>query len=152
MPTSQIKRRTMRGRAGFTLIELLIVLAIVALTVSLVVPPLSAALGVGRLRVETTEASTGLREARSTAMISGRVVDFIVEGGRVWRIGDEVHRLPNGLMLSLEVPPLGIAGDGRALIRFFPTGRATGGRIVIAEGDRRRTLAVDWLTGRVREE
>jgi general secretion pathway protein H len=34
-------------------------------------------------------------------------------------------------------------------ILFFPDGGSTGGRLTLATGDRRRLIAVDWLTGRV---
>lgn len=152
MPTSLTDRSAKSGAAGFTLIELLVVLVVLAVAASLVAPPLSAALGVGKLRAEVTDASTALREARAKAMTSGRTVEFVAQGARSWRVGDRVHRIQDGVTISLDVPPEGVNRERQALIRFFPDGRATGGRVVVTHGERRQAIAVDWLTGRVREE
>lgn len=142
----------MGRQAGFTLIELLVVLVILAVVTSLVVPPLNAAFGLGRLRAETANVTTALREARSTALLSGQVIDFVADEPRGWRVGEQRHTLSAGVALSLDVPPAGIGRDGSTVIRFFANGQSTGGRLTLAEDESRRVVVVDWLTGRVREE
>jgi general secretion pathway protein H len=70
--------------------------------------------------------------------------------GHVYRVGNGTERrLPANLSLEL----LTIAGENRGNvigdIRFHPDGSSTGGRISLADGERRVAVGVDWLTGRV---
>lgn len=136
---------------GFTLIEVIVTLAILGFALTLVVgykPPWSSGLG---LKGTAAELASGLRLARSEAIARNRSVafDLDLEGHR-YRIGTAAaRRLPTNLSLEL----LTIAGEGHGPaagdIRFNPDGSSTGGRIVVADGQRRMAVGVDWLTGRV---
>jgi general secretion pathway protein H len=136
---------------GFTLIEVIVTLAILGLALFLVAgykPPWSSGLG---LTGTAAELASGLRLARSEAIASNRPValDLDLVGHR-YRIGTgTVRPLPPNLSIEL----LTIAGErqGTAIgdIRFNPDGSSTGGRITLAEGQRRMAVGVDWLTGRV---
>ena len=137
--------------SGFTLIEVIVTLAILGLALVLVAgykPPWSSGLG---LKGTASELASGLRLARSEAIASNRPVLFDLDvTGHVYRVGAGAQRrLPANLSIEL----LTITGENRRAdvgdIRFNPDGSSTGGRITIADGQRRIAVAVDWLTGRV---
>lgn len=136
---------------GFTLIEVIVTLAILGFVLVLIVgykPPWSSGLGV---RGTAAELASGLRLARSEAIVRNRSVPFSLDvTGHLYRVGARPERrLPPGLLLEL----LTIAGENRGPgvgdISFHPDGSSTGGRITLADGQRRMAVGVDWLTGRV---
>ena len=136
---------------GFTLIELLVVLAVLGLALALIAgykPPWSRGLG---LRATAAELAAGLRLARSEAIVNNRPVAFDLDlVGHRYSIGTGTPR-PLPAALSLELLTIsGEALNGRkGDIRFNPDGSSTGGRISLADGQRRIGVGVDWLTGRV---
>jgi general secretion pathway protein H len=137
---------------GFTLIELLVSLAILGLALSLIAgykPPWSRGLG---LQATAAELAAGLRLARSEAILSNRPVLFDLDLiGHRYRVGTGT---PRRLAPDLSLELLTISGealnDREGNIRFNPDGSSTGGRISLADGQRRIGVGVDWLTGRVR--
>src|SRR6516162_4805878 len=140
------------GRVGgFTLIELLVSLAILGLALTLIAgykPPWSRGLG---LQATAGELAAGLRLARSEAILNNRPVLFDLDLiGHRYRVGGGMPR-PLPANLSLELLTIsGQALNGReGDIRFNPDGSSTGGRISLADGQRRIGVGVDWLTGRV---
>jgi general secretion pathway protein H len=133
------------------LIEVIVTLAILGFALVLVTgykPPWSAGLG---LRGTAAELASGLRLTRSEAILRNRPIAFNLDvDRRRYRVADGTeHRLPANLALEL----LTIAGESRGSgvgdIRFNPDGSSTGGRIQLADGQRRVAVGVDWLTGRV---
>jgi general secretion pathway protein H len=136
---------------GFTLIEVIVTLAILGFALVLVTgykPPWSSGLG---LKGAAAELASGLRLARSEAITRNRPVAFDLDlTGHRYRVGTGAERrLPANLSIEL----LTIAGEQRAArvgdIRFNPDGSSTGGRIALADGQRRMAVGVDWLTGRI---
>jgi general secretion pathway protein H len=137
--------------AGFTLIEVIVTLAILGLALALITgykPPWSSGLG---LKGTATELASGLRLARSQAILRNRQVALDVDLTRHrYRVGDGAPQpLPSNLAITL----LTVSGENRGRtegnIRFNPDGSSTGGRISLADGQRRIAVGVDWLTGRV---
>jgi general secretion pathway protein H len=136
---------------GFTLIEVIVTLAILGFALVLVTgykPPWSSGLG---LKGTAAELASGLRLARSEAIVSNRSVAFDLDVIRHrYRVGTGTVR---GLPAQLSFELLTIAGEKRDVgigdIRFNPDGSSTGGRIALADGQRRMAVGVDWLTGRV---
>jgi general secretion pathway protein H len=140
-----------RRMCGFTLLEVIVTLAILGFALVLVTsykPPWSSALG---LRGTASELASGLRLARSEAIVSNRPVALDIDlAARRYRVGSGAERpLPSNVSIEL----LTIAGESRAAnvgdIRFNPDGSSTGGRISLVDGKRRLAVGVDWLTGRV---
>jgi general secretion pathway protein H len=138
-------------QSGFTLIEMIVTLAVLGFALALTVgykPPWSGGLG---LKATAAELASGLRLARSEAIVSNRSValDLDLIGHR-YRVGTRAER-PLPATLSIEL--LTIAGERQAPgvgdIRFNPDGSSTGGRIALADGQHRIALGVDWLTGRI---
>ena len=136
---------------GFTLIEVIVTLAILGFALVLVTgykPPWSSGLG---LKGTAAELASGLRLARSEAIVENRSVAFSLDViGHRYRVGTaSARRLPANLSLEL----LTIAGEKQQAsigdIRFHPDGSSSGGRIALADGQRRLAVGVDWLTGRI---
>lgn len=125
-------------QAGFTLIELIVVIVIMSLIAGLVLvrhPTRSAGLDTD---VTVRALSNALRLARSRAIAQDREVvvvtapgGFAVDGGSPWL-------LPSGQALSTSQ------------VIFIPDGGSSGGTILLAAGQRRIAVDVNWLTGRVR--
>ncbi|HTZ38164.1 MAG TPA: GspH/FimT family pseudopilin [Stellaceae bacterium] len=130
--------------AGFTLVELLVVLAIIGLSLAIVVPLLGGHVTGPSLNAAAGEIGAALRGARSTAIDEDRTVVFRGDpGGGYW-----LDRNHFTLPVMRGGTPLRVAVIGGTQIAFYPSGGASGGRILISTGDAQRELAVDALTGR----
>jgi general secretion pathway protein H len=137
--------------AGFTLIEVIVTLAILGLALVLVAgykPPWSSGLG---LKGTAAQLAAGLRLARSEAILHNRSVAFDLDViAHRYRIEQGIERpLPANLAIELLTIAGETRGPGAGDIRFNPDGSSTGGRIVLAGGQRKIAVGVDWLTGRV---
>jgi general secretion pathway protein H len=141
-----------RGRqAGFTLIEVIVVMAILALAVTLIAgyrPPWSASLAV---RGAAGQLATAFRLARSEAIFRDAPVSVVVDVARHrYRVDQEAER---PLPPTLKVELLTLVSERYATnvgeIRFNPDGSSTGGRVTIGDASRTIAVGVDWLNGRV---
>ena len=138
--------------AGFTLLEMIIVIVVLGLALGMVVArgPMNSP------RMEENAAvqrvAGALREARAAAIATDRPVGVAIDltGHRV-QVG---ARAPVALPPELRIAVVTVAGetvgDRLAAIDFAPDGSSTGGRIELSAGQRRVSIGVDWLTGRVR--
>ena len=137
--------------AGFTLVELLVVIAVLGFALALIVGYKAPWSSGAALEAAAAELASGLRLARSQAILDNRSVVLALDLDRhSWRIGAGSPR-PLPAQLSVELLTIGgeRASERRGDIRFNPDGSSTGGRISIADGGRRIAIGVDWLTGRV---
>jgi general secretion pathway protein H len=144
-------RRRPAHPAGFTLIELLVTLAVLGFALVLIVgykAPWSTTLG---LKGSAAELASGLRLARSQAIVRNRPVALDLDlAGHHYRVGDgAVHNLPANMSIELLTVAGENRGRARGEIRFNPDGSSTGGRISLSEGAQKVAVGVDWLTGRV---
>jgi general secretion pathway protein H len=151
-PTSSTTDRPRAAEAGFTLVELLVTLGLLALAYGMVAPSLGRAIGSSDMRIASRDLVAALREARSTAIVGGREVRFIVDASAgAYGIGQARRPIPRGFDIAADVPDSRRLSQRVAAIDFFPDGASTGGHVVLAvRGGARVALDVDWLTGRVR--
>lgn len=128
------------GRAGFTLVELMIVLAILGLAVGLALPLIGKRMPGAALGSAAQQVRAALGAARSASIAEDREVVF-AGGDNSYRIDGERHALPADAGLRVEI-------SGSARISFFPSGGASGGRVVLRGAAGRREIEVDRVTGR----
>jgi general secretion pathway protein H len=132
------KRSAKARQGGFTLIEMIVVITILAMVAGLIVTR-QPWRSVGLNTDATVRALTnGLRLARSRAIAQDRDVvvvaaarGFSIDGGPAWTLPEEET-------------------FSRSQVVFTPDGGSSGGTILLAAGQRRIAVDVNWLTGRVR--
>lgn len=155
-------RAKLRQARGFTLLELLIVLAIIALGTSLIIPAIGSAEN-KMFAAEVRNAVSALNYARRIAIARSTptVATFRYNDPAGFRgFSDESRptgaatRLPawesDGISLAFRTTP-----DEEAELReeveilFFPQGGSTGGILEFRQEERRATVRIDPLTGRI---
>jgi type II secretion system protein H len=139
---------------GFTLFEMMIVLAILAMAMT-VVPSIVAGLDGSKLRAASDDLMARLRETRDQALRRGAMAELVLDTSKLqYSIpsGQGFHRLP-AIIDKVKVTPAALLQPGgMAHIRFSGDGTATEARIVLGHGDSSTAILVDWLTGRVHQD
>ncbi|MBK1694768.1 type II secretion system protein GspH [Chromatium weissei] len=137
--------------AGFTLVELLVVLAIAALLMTAVPALFSAAFPGLELKSAARRTAATLRLARESAIRQGAETELQVnvETRQLTLAGYRQLNLPSTLTLQLETAARDMHDEQRGVMRFFPDGSATGGRIILAYQNHGYQIGVTWLTGRI---
>lgn len=136
---------------GFTLVELLVVLAIAALMMTAVPGLYSAAFPGLEMKSAARRTASTLRLARETAIRRGEDTLLIVDldTHRLILEGYRNLSLPKRLAIKLEAASSEMIDDQRGIIRFFPDGSSTGGRILLSHDGHGYQIGVTWLTGRI---
>ncbi len=136
---------------GFTLVELLVVLAIAAVMMTAMPALFSAAFPGIEMKSAARRTAATLRLARESAIRRGTDTQLLLdlESRRLELQGYRGLQLPKRLRVRLDAAGSEILDDRRGVIRFFPDGSSTGGRIILAHGDRGYQIGVTWLTGRI---
>lgn len=159
---------------GFSLFELLVVLVIIGLMSALVVPKLAGSMSNIDLRTASKKISASLRYARSRAA-SGRIKYLALfdldrervviapdkgqpeDGREENRAGHKKNALysfsydlPEGVGLETAVSDDEV-DSGLFRLVFFPSGRSSGGSVVLAnDRGKRLRIDIDFITGCVR--
>ena len=137
-------------QGGFTLIELVVVIALLALVAAVAAPTAGRLFDLSAPAGDAARLATALRKARMAAIAEGRVHHVLIDPARrEWHDGGGTVTFSGLATITAVVPPAGQRANGAADFIFLPDGSATGGRIVLGDGQRRQSIAVDWLTGRV---
>ncbi|AWN43729.1 GspH/FimT family pseudopilin [Methylobacterium durans] len=140
--------------AGFSLIEILVAVAIVAGIALLAAPLLRRPPAELQLRADLGRLAAALRTTRAAAMMRNEPLGLVL---------DVEHRrfaspaVPQGALdprteISLQVADPAERAGSSGRIRFFPSGRSTGGRIRLRLGAAEGRLDVVWATGQVFSE
>lgn len=136
---------------GFSLIELIVVLVLIATLAGIGAAVIGGALPGRELRAAAAEVAGELRYTRAQAIVTGQeqVFRLDVAGKRWTSAGKRAGDLPAAVDLVATTARDPEPVDEVAVVRFFPDGAATGGRIVFRRGEAAWRVDVAWLTGEV---
>jgi general secretion pathway protein H len=138
------------SRAGFTLLEMLVVLALLAMAVTMLSFGLRAEAG-DRQLLETAaiDMAAAMRRTRLEAMRDNEDRVFALDMDKR-RYGSRIidARIGLAIMTAREKRVHGPTGR----IRFTPTGQSSGGTITLSLDDAVFAVKADWLTGRIAVE
>ena len=145
--------RFMRKRSsGFTILEMLLVLTLAIAVVVIVVPNFSKGLSTAELRSAVRDLASSLRYLRGYAVSTLQEAEFSLDvKENTYRLSgkSKEYSISDSIHLTLLTTESEIKGKGSGVIRFYPDGSSSGGRITLKAGDRTRIVDVNWLTGQV---
>ena len=139
--------------SGFTLIEILVVMVLIAAASMMAVGAFNGGgMRGAKLHAAAREVAAQLRYTRAVAISSGQPQDFTIDpSARSWsaakgRSGDLPSAGEVVFVGARELKP----SAGQGVVRFFPDGAATGGRVRFLANGAGWDVDVAWLTGEVR--
>ena len=118
---------------GFTLIEMMAVLMMVALITGAVAFSLGSNLKGVKTRAAVRDLTAAMRYTRGQAIVKHeqRALEIDVEARSYQAPGRPVIEMPEGLEMKLLTAATEQTGDSKGLIRFFPDGSSSGGRVTL---------------------
>ncbi|MDZ4814381.1 MAG: GspH/FimT family pseudopilin [Pseudomonadota bacterium] len=139
---------------GFTLIEMMAVLMLMALIAGAVSFSLGTNLKSVKTRAAVRDLTAAMRYTRGQAIVKHeqRALEIDVEARSYQAPGRPLIEMPEGLEMKLLTAASEQTGDSKGLIRFFPDGSSSGGRVTLKRGDHEWRVEIAWLTGEVRME
>ncbi|HEY7885235.1 MAG TPA: prepilin-type N-terminal cleavage/methylation domain-containing protein [Cellvibrionaceae bacterium] len=143
-------RKTQKHQ-GFTLLEMMVAITVAGLLMAVSVPAANKMYQSMAYRSAVGEVKSLLENGRYRAQVYGQPMDILVRPEtRELALGDKVHTLP--ALISLDVVSAAelMRDNKTAVIRFYPDGSSSGGRITLLRGEGSGVaLEVGWLLGEV---
>jgi general secretion pathway protein H len=142
---------SIRGyQAGFTLLEMMVVLAILALTLTVVPVHLMNATGGQALKSDVRMLISALNYARTKAISSNMPVALALDR-------ENMRLTINGSQqvgLLSKTTTFGIVGQSLqagtpTVVQFYPEGGSSGGELLLSYERDEYRISVNWLTGAV---
>ncbi|WIO73189.1 GspH/FimT family pseudopilin [Porticoccaceae bacterium LTM1] len=139
---------------GYTLLELLVVLAIAALTLTLVGANITSAVGSANLKSDVRKIASSLRSVRSESLTTSSIAAFhVAPDGTRYRLEpmDKEVYVSDGITLDLRADqhPGELQLPSSAIL-FYPDGTSNGGEITVTSESQQISIEVLWLTGEVK--
>ena len=133
------------------MIELIVVVVLIAAATALTASVIGSGLPGQQLRSASRELAAQLRYTRAQAIVTGKSQSFSIDARtREWQAPNSRHgQLPRQINLVATGARIEQTRPDVAVIRFFPEGAATGGRIVLSRDRAAWQVDVEWLTGEV---
>jgi general secretion pathway protein H len=142
------------SRRGFSLLELMLVLVLVGAVSAVVVPSFIQGMAGVQLETATRDLVTQFRQARTRAVSTQRVYRVLLQPSQVpgepssYALADEYEHPIRTFPLPEVVSFAGAGEPGWSpVISFYPNGRSSSGRVVMAAGNRRMTIVMNPITG-----
>lgn len=144
-------RRPVAADAGFTLLELLVLVAVVSVAALIVAPLLSRPPSQAQLRADATRLAAALRVTRAAAMAQDREMVFVIDRERHTYLSPVIGASQIDAHIGIDTDLAESERQSRVIggIRFFPTGRSTGGDIRLRLSNADAHVRVSWATGHV---
>lgn len=141
-----------RQSRGVTLVEMLAVLAVIAITMVILSPLVSQPQMRGAAMRDAAAMAAAIREARAEAISTGGGVDFTIDlRKRAYGVRNRsLAALASNSQLQFTGAKEFQDTDGVGVIRLYPDGSASGGRVVLVSGNEQNEILIDWLAGSVR--
>jgi general secretion pathway protein H len=147
------RARRVRHSGGFSLIELLVVLTIMVALASLLPLALEHMVPGRKLAAASQQLASTLRDLQSVALATGKTTSLFPEGDRYATRGaggtEKVIELPARVTVRLQDD---LSGRVLTELTFYPDGSSSGGRFEVQFEDKRHSVLVTRLVGRVRED
>lgn len=139
--------------AGFTIPEMLIVVAILALTISIAVPLLSRPPDNLQLQVVANDIVGALRTTRASAITRNNVMAFLIDIEKRTFESPVAPRksFSAEIATELKVAQLDQTTKSIGVFRFYPDGSSTGGDLVLSLRGKKARICVNWITGEARQ-
>lgn len=138
---------------GYTLLELLVVLAIAALTLTLVGANIASALGSANLKSDARQIVASLRSVRSESLTTSSISAFhVAPDGARYRLEPMQKEITVSDGITLALRPEQHPGELQlpsSAILFYPDGTSNGGQITVTSESQQISIEVLWLTGEV---
>lgn len=133
---------------------MLAVLALVGMVAAIVAGAVSGSMDAAKTRAAVRDLTAALRQTRGLAIVNGeeRSLEIDVEARTYQVPGKASVQLPEELTMKLLTAATEQTGDSKGLIRFFPDGSSSGGRVTLKRDQREWRIEIAWLTGEVRIE
>jgi general secretion pathway protein H len=138
-------RAVAERQAGFTLAEALLALGLVALVAAAATPLLRGAPPRVHVAADAARLAAALRVTRSAAMAQSRAMDFVVSPRSRTYASPVVSA--TRLREATEIHPHFAPAMGA--VRFYPSGRSSGGAIRLRSGAAEAAIRINWATGHV---
>lgn len=144
----------MRRQRGFSLVELVAVLMLIAIVAGTAALSISGSLAGAKTRAAVRDLTAALRQTRGLAIVKGeeRSLEIDVEARTYQVPGKNPVQLPEELQMKLLTAATEQTGDSKGMIRFFPDGSSSGGRVTLTRDRHEWRVEIAWLTGEVRIE
>jgi general secretion pathway protein H len=113
---------------------------------------LSTGVSSAEVRGAARQLAASLRYARSQAILAREETELVLDVERRWyRIPGKARefQLADELSITMVTARSEVVTEAQGMIRFFPDGSSTGGRITVSNGKHEYIVDVDWLSGRV---
>lgn len=143
-----------RTQVGFSLLELILVLVLLGAVAVVIVPSFMQGMAGIQLETASRDFVTHLRQARTRAVSTQRVYRVILQPSEVqgepsaYALADEYEHPLKTFPLPAVVSFAEVSGQGwNPVISFYPNGRSSSGRVVMAAGNRRTTIVLNPITG-----